>query len=87
MPEVDEQVEPEAEVWTEVEPEAAPEEAHQHPQPQVVYVYAIAMMTDGEVKVFSQLPFSMQRLAVPSDIVMTSQYVVDVMKAGKLRVE
>lgn len=81
MPEVDEQVEAEAET------EVAPEEAHQHPQPQVVYVYAIAMMTDGEVKVFSQLPFSMQRLAVPSDIVMTSQYVVDVMKAGKLRVE
>jgi hypothetical protein len=64
----------------------APEQPTEE-QPIPVYVYAVVMMPSGEVKVISRLPFDAQREAVASDIVMTSGYVHDLMKAGSINAE
>lgn len=46
--------------------------------PQIpLYVYAIAMMPDGQVKLVTELPFDAERKAVSSDVVMTAQFIAD----------
>lgn len=49
-----------------------------------IYVYAIAMMPDGEVKLITQLPFLSHRQALMSDVTMTASFVVSAIKDGKL---
>jgi hypothetical protein len=73
------EVEPEAEQAEQEAPQAEPnmEEAP-------IYVYAIAMMGDGEVKLITQLPFLAHRQALMSDVVMTSTYIASAIKDGKL---
>jgi hypothetical protein len=45
-----------------------------------VFVFALAMLNNGEIKVVTDLPFESQRKALSSDIVMLTGYVNDVLK-------
>ena len=62
-----------------------PQSEQPEPQePAPVFVYAIAMMADGEVKLVTELPFMAHRKALMSDVSMTAGYVLSAIKDGKL---
>jgi hypothetical protein len=69
---------------TEPEQEQVEGQAEPNMEEAPIYVYAIAMMKDGEVKLITQLPFLAHRQALMSDVVMTAKYIAGAIEDGKL---
>lgn len=61
--------------------EGSPEPPVEQP-PTPIYVYAVAMMPNGDLKIVTELPFAAQRQAIPSDVIMTAGYIAEQVKSG-----
>lgn len=63
-------------------PESEAPEAPEQDSTIPLYVYAVVMLPDGELKLVTELPFAMERKAHSSDVIMTAKFIAEQVKSG-----